>query len=123
MMEDIELEIQFSKRKKAQEKADFLYKENSKRRLLSVVDKKFQTTMIGALARFEEAFGELWGNREKELTAEQLKFRQLWEQVRTEILNNGNNQRRAAQEEIAHYTMSWDKFKTDLIVRKEPKDE
>ncbi len=115
--EEVENQILLNKRKAIKEQSERIYKENSKRRLLQVLDKKFQTTMIGALARFEEAFGELWGHKDKEITEEQMEFRRIWEQVRTDILNNGNNQRRAAQEEIANYTMSWDKFKTELVVK------
>lgn len=96
------------------------FKESSKKRLMTNMDKKFRTTMIGALASFESKFGGLWGHGISidELTEEQLKFRQFWDEVRTEILNKGNNQSRAAQEEIAQYTITWDKFKVEFIVKK-----
>ena len=38
------------------------YKENSKKRLLNNIKKKFDTTIIGSLAAFEEEFGYLWGH-------------------------------------------------------------
>lgn len=117
---DIELQIQFNKQRQVKEKCESVYKENSKRRLLSIIDKKFQTTMIGAIVRVEEAFGELWGHGNSEpLTDEQEEFRRVWDEVRSGILDNGNKQRRAAQDEIAHYTMTWDKYKTELMVRKD----
>ena len=40
---------------------DSQYKDNSKRRLLNILKKKFDTTIIGSLAAFEERFGELCG--------------------------------------------------------------
>jgi hypothetical protein len=92
------------------------YKENSKNRLITNVEKKFRTTMIGSLAVFEKYFGELWGHGKGELTQEQRDFRELWEEARTDILNNGNTQMRIAQEEIAQYTMTWNRYKTNFIV-------
>lgn len=67
--------------------------------LLYSIQKKFQTTMIGSLARFEEVFGYLWENnhREREM------FEDKWEDVRNNILNNGNKQLRAALNEISEF--------------------
>ena len=51
-----------------------------------------------------------------EPSEEQLKAKQLWEQARTEILNNGNSQLRIAQEEIAQYTMTWNRYHIDFVL-------
>ena len=67
--------------------------------LLNNVYKKFQTTMIGALARFEETFGYLWDNDSKEAE----RFEIMWENTRNSILNNGNKQARSALNEISDY--------------------
>jgi len=40
-----------------------------------------------------------------------------WQLVRSEVLNNGNNQARACLDEISQYTMTWDRFTTKLIVK------
>lgn len=58
--------------------------------------KRFQTTMIGALFEFEKSFGYLWGQEKNPdfLTETEDKFRDRWERVRNQILNNGNNQLR-----------------------------
>lgn len=110
----------YEQRMRAKSNSEHHYKENSKKRLLNSLDRKFKTTMIGALAQFEEAFGELWGHGkdQSKLTAQEEDARQLWDQTRTSILNNGNNQLRAAHEEIAQYTLSWNRYKTDFIVVK-----
>ena len=103
------------------------YKDSSKKRLIKNIEKKFKTTMIGSLACFEKYFGDLWGHDDDELSAEQLKFKELWEQARTEILNNGNSQLMIAQEEIAQYSMTWNRYHIDFLVtpqdNKENKDE
>ena len=44
----------FERKKGASDKR---YKDNSKKRLLANLKKKFDTTIIGALAAFEERFG------------------------------------------------------------------
>jgi hypothetical protein len=103
------------------------YRDSSKKRLIKNVEKKFKTTMIGSLACFEKYFGDLWGHDESELDPEQLRYRELWEQARTEILNNGNSQLRIAQEEIAQYSMTWNRYHIDFLVtpqdNKENEDE
>lgn len=69
-----------------------------KNMLLQVASKKIETTMIGCLARFESVFGHLWGHNkrnENELTDQELYFDDLWQDVRNNILNHGNNQSRS----------------------------
>jgi hypothetical protein len=63
----------------------------------SLISKRFQTTMIGAIFEFENAFGYLWGHHKDEnepLTEQEIKFGDIWDNVRNKILNNGNNQLR-----------------------------
>jgi hypothetical protein len=58
--------------------------------ILDDIHKRFQTTIIGSLARFEENFGYLWENDSDSGQA----YYRLWQQTRNSILNNGNNQAR-----------------------------
>tara|TARA_R110002020_G_scaffold33193_1_gene101379 strand:+ start:6845 stop:7231 length:387 start_codon:yes stop_codon:yes gene_type:complete len=94
------------------------YKDNSKRRLLNNLKKKFDTTIIGSLAAFEEKFGELWGHGldHDELDEDQIYWRELWMEVRSKILDNGNANLRAAQNEIAQYTLSWNRYVTQFNI-------
>ena len=65
----------------------------------SILKKRFQTTMIGALYEFEKSFGYLWGyekNEDEELTDKEEQFLDIWEETRNKILNTGNNQLRKA---------------------------
>ena len=95
---------------------DDTYKENSKRRLLNNLKKKFDTTIIGSLAAFEDRFGELWGHGlpMAELDEDQLYWRAAWADARSKILDNGNANLRAAQNEIAQYTLSWNRYVTQF---------
>jgi hypothetical protein len=67
--------------------------------LLNSIYRKFQTTMIGALARFEDNFGDLWDDDSEEAD----RFAAIWEDTRNSILNNGNKQARSAINEISDY--------------------
>jgi hypothetical protein len=97
------------------------FENNSKKRLIALLTKKFQTTMIGALAQFEDLFGDLWGHGipETELTDDEQRWRERWEIARTEILNNGNNNLRAAMDEISQYTITWNRYHKNFIVRED----
>ena len=96
-----------------------LSQQNSKKKLLRAVETKFKTAFIGALNQFEKKFGFLWGHGkpDNELTQNEKDFREIWEEARAEVLNNGNNQLRASQEEIAEYTMERNKYELNLTVK------
>jgi len=91
------------------------YKYQSKKRLTTNIHKKFTTTMIGALAAFEKHFGHIWENDPR--------WRDTWENARTEVLDVGNKNLRAAEQEISEYTITWDRhtteFRFDNITRKD----
>lgn len=88
------------------------YNESSKKRLLNNLKKKFDTTIIGSLAVFEEEFGDLWGHGlpYNQLDEDQLYWRDIWQATRTRILDEGNSNLRAAQSELAQYTISWNRY-------------
>lgn len=69
-------------------------------KLIKNIEKKCTTIMIGALARFEDNFGYLW---EEEGDAESDLNHNKWQNVRSNILNFGNHQIRAAVEELYRY--------------------
>lgn len=75
---------------------------NLEKELIDNVYKKFQTTMIGAIARFEDNFGYLWESNSRESD----KFADMWEYTRNSILNNGNKQARSAIEDLTNFFQS-----------------
>lgn len=109
---------EFIQRQEIRQKNLGITREQSKKRLMENLGKKFKTTMIGALDRFEKKFGHLWGHKKTTpLTEQELQFRQMYDEVRTEILDNGNNQLRIAYEEIAQYTVAWEKYNLTFITK------
>lgn len=93
------------------------YQAQSRQRLSKIIHRKIRTAFIGALARVESYIGEeLWGHGlpEKDCTPEQKLWREVWEQCRTDILDNGNNQLRAADAEISQYDVKWNRHHLGL---------
>lgn len=77
---------------------------SSRKSIIHQISKRFETTIIGSLARIEDSFGYLWGiDSDKELTTKQKEFEELWHLTRTAILNHGNKQMREAIDEIIRY--------------------
>lgn len=93
--------------------------ERSKTRLKKEIKKRIQTTMIGSLSSVEKYFGFLWGeNSESELTKEQIHMREIFEEMRTEILDKGNSQIRNSDSEIENYDVIWNKYHINLPIKK-----
>lgn len=102
------------RKKKNQEK----YQEASKALLKQNLTKRLRTTMIGAIASFEQAFGYLWGHgQDKRLSPDQQELLELWNEVRKEILDKGNDNIRSASDEIDRYDCSWNRFQTNFVIR------
>lgn len=101
------------------------YKFQSKRRLQKVIETKINTTMIGAISAVEQKFGKLWGQGKpiNQLTEAELEMLALKDELRTEILNNGNNQKRAAVAEINQYDVEWKRHHMDLHVQERERDQ
>jgi hypothetical protein len=95
---------------------DTKYKADSKDRLSKILKKKIQTTMIGALSTIEQHFGFLWNNDQGNLTPEQLKMKDLYNQVRSEILDRGNNQARNIDAELSQYDVEWLRYSIQIPV-------
>ena len=95
------------------------YEDQSKKRLINNLTKKFNTTTIGSLSVFEDSFGFLWGHgiEYSELTKEERKWRRIWSDARTDILDLGNSNLRGAQNEVASYTISWDRYITNFYFK------
>jgi len=92
-------------------------KQFAQKRLETNIVKKIKTTMIGALASFEDGFGHLWGKDipEDQLDSDELKFSDMWEEIRSEILDKGNLQIRAAKDELSEYETDWNMYQIDFI--------
>ena len=97
---------------------DDLYKEKSKDRLTKNCKKKIQTTMIGALSSIEDHLGFLWGHKSDEaLSEEQEKMRQLYEELRSEILDKGNTQMRIIDSELTQYDINWNRYQYQIPIK------
>ena len=94
------------------------FKDVSKDRLLKLAKKKVQTTMIGSLSTVEKFFGFLWGHEtEGSPTPEQEHMKELYEEVRSEILDRGNTQARNLEAEFVYYDIEWLRYRMDIPVK------
>ncbi len=99
------------------------YKIDSKDRLSKILRKKIQTTMIGALSSIEENFGFLWDDSNSSLSADQKKaFKILYDKVRSEILDKGNNQARNVDAELAQYEVEWLRYNLKMPFVQKPQN-
>lgn len=100
------------------------YSEESRIRLETILIKKIQTTMIGALSAIEDTFGFLWGKDKRELSEVEAKMAEQYKMLRKRILDNGNNQMQAVRNELDQYEINWNRYSMVLEVKKEEgKDE
>ena len=95
------------------------FAEQSRKRLSTILATKFRTTFIGCLDIFERTFGFLWGHgkHEDDCTPEELELRAVYQDMRTEVLNHGNNQLRAAQTEVDNHTVEWNRYVMKMTVK------
>lgn len=84
---------------------DQKHRTESKERLSKILKKKIETTMIGALSTIEENLGFLWDDSGKSVSKEELK--QIYNKIRSEILDRGNNQARNVDAELSNYDIAW----------------
>jgi hypothetical protein len=90
------------------------YKLDSKERLKKIARKKIQTTMIGALDTVEKHLGFLW-----EDDSEQSKqLREIYNTVRQEILDRGNDQIRNLDGELNQYDVEWLRYNLVLPIKR-----
>lgn len=96
---------------------DKLYKNESRKRLLKIASTKIRTTMIGALDSIEKKLKDFWCPEGQKPTNEQLLLQKLYEEMRQEILDRGNNQIRNLEEEFEHYEIEWKRYTLQLPVK------
>lgn len=96
------------------------YKADSKDRLSKILKKKIQTTMIGALSTIEENLSFLWTSSDGKLTPEQENMKNIYNKIRSDILDKGNNQARNIDAELAQYEVEWLRYSITMPVIKQP---
>jgi hypothetical protein len=93
------------------------FRVESKDKLAKVLKKKIQTTMIGALSTVEENFGFLWTNENGDpLTKDQEIMKNIYNKIRSEILDRGNNQARNIDAELSQYEIECIKYQIKIPV-------
>jgi hypothetical protein len=94
------------------------YRNESKSRLSKVLRKKVETTMIGALSSVEEHLGFLWSGNNSELTEQQKAMYDIYQKIRSDILDKGNAQARNIDAELNQYDVEWLRYSMEIPVAK-----
>ena len=94
------------------------FKTDSRVRLSKILKKKVETTMIGALSSIEDHFSFLWASNGDELTPEQKIMYDLFQKVRSEILDKGNTQSKNIDAELSQYEVKWLRYSVEIPVKK-----
>ena len=94
------------------------FKYDSKERLSKILRKKVETTMIGALSSVEEHLGFLWSGDGGELTEQQKAMYDIYQKIRSDILDKGNAQARNIDAELNQYDVKWLRYSMDIPVVK-----
>lgn len=76
---------------------------NDQNDILDMLETRFKTIMIGSISRFENTFGYLWSHGNDPKNKNEQYFRDLWEDLRIDLLNHGNNQIRLAINDINNF--------------------
>ena len=105
-------------KQKVQEARQQKYLEDSKQRLIKIAETKMRTCFMGSISSIEDYFGFLWGKDvpTEQRSKEQDDFYEIWQQLRTEILNKGNTQLRGLTTEITNHVVSWNRYHIELPV-------
>lgn len=90
----------------------------SRQTLHQHVNKRIQTTMIGALSSVEEHLGFLWDDKSEQKEF----FSDLYQKLRSDILDKGNAQLRSLESEINKYDISPKIYTLRLPVRLDTKE-
>tara|TARA_R110002167_G_scaffold72360_1_gene203582 strand:+ start:5805 stop:6209 length:405 start_codon:yes stop_codon:yes gene_type:complete len=95
-------------------------KEVAKDALFREAKKRIITTAVGALDTLEKKFGFLWGfeddSHDEELSDFQKQIKEIYEEAREVILENGHDQSRRLSEEFAKYEISRKRYNITLPV-------
>lgn len=68
--------------------------------IISSIEKRLKTLMIGSISRFENSFGYLWNHGDEPTNDSQYFFRDKWDELREDLLNHGNYQIRQALKDL-----------------------
>ena len=90
----------------------------SRAKLKKNLEKRIRTTMIGAIAAIEEEFGRFWKNEDGlPWSEDQTKVYEIFQSVRAQILDNGNNQIRMLEKDMDGFNIEEKLYHIQLQVK------
>lgn len=105
-----EFDSYFQSYKKYEKERDEYRKKTSKDKLIEQCRKKIETTMIGAISTLEKYLSEELAN--------DTHFKEVFNLIRSEILDKGNNQIRMLNADFKFYEVKYNKQTFFMPIRK-----
>ena len=91
--------------------------QESKNQLINVVEKRIKTTMIGAIATIEESLSCFWKTEEGSMNEEQKQIYNIFQDMRSKILDNGNNQIRLLEKDVDNFNIEAKKYHISFQIK------
>jgi len=114
--------LRLVEQKKEEDNAKTKYQAASRNKLQNAIARRIRTTMIGALATIEEKLGFILGE-DGNRTKEQEHLNNLFKEVRSNILDKGNDQIRQLDSDFDAYVIEMKKMYLEFRLEKEGKDD
>ena len=73
--------------------------------------------MIGAISSIEDHFACLWNAEDSEMTSEKKFMYEVFQKVRSEILDKGNTQARNVDAELNQYEVKWMRYSLEMPIK------
>ena len=103
------------------------YEDASLEHLKRIIKKRCQTIFVGAVAKMEDHFGELWGEEleldEEQMNAIQRKWFDKFLTVRELVFDQGNDQITKLVNDIDNFCVSWSKLHIEFITKEHKKND
>ena len=90
--------------------------------IISNLEKRFKTLMIGSISRFEQSFGYLWNHGYEPTDYKEEFLRDKWQDLRYDLLNHGTNQIRLSINDLNDYIKNESKYKYNYQFIMNPKN-
>lgn len=93
---------------------DKFYRDKSRQILFSLIEKCIKTSMVAAISKVEDEFGNMWGADGSEVTTEMLENKVKFDSIRKHIFDTGHRQIDKAKEELENYDICWNRYQLQM---------
>lgn len=93
------------------------YRKKSRELLKELGEKLIKTTMVAAIAKVEEEFGDLWGADGSSVDSEMIERKKQFDAIRKHIFDTGHKQIDTLKNELDNYDVTWNRYQLRMPVK------